>query len=209
MATINMSDYGKGTIYSVSRGTGYSVTDIIAANPGIDIHDIASNATINLPSVVMESVNIDDYGTIYSISQKTGVSVDDIIASNPGININSIPAGASINLPSGSTIPIPKSALEVVNIDDYGSIYSISQKTGVSVDDIVAANPNIDIYDISSGTKINVPSKNIPTQKPPAVIKPTPKQEEYEQKVEDKRENDVGNEPCEKCKEFIIVIDPG
>jgi len=203
MATVNISDFGKGTIYSVSRGTGYSVKDIIAANPGIDINNIAPNATINLPNTVMESVNIDDYGSIYSISQKTGIPVDDIIASNSGIDINSIPSGASINLPRGNVIPAPQSALEIVNIDDYGSIYSISQKTGVPVDDIVAANPNIDVNNISTGTKINVPSKNISLKKPPAVTKPKPptlKQEAYEQKVEEKRENEVGNEPKKNCK---------
>lgn len=203
MATVSMSDFGKGTIYSVSRGTGYSVADIISANPGIDINDIASNATINLPNAVMESVNIDDYGSIYSISQKTGVSVDDIIASNSGIDINSIPSGASINLPSGSVISTPQSALKVVDIDDYGSVYQISQKTGVPVSDIIAANPNIDVNNISDGTKINMPSKNISPQKTPATIKAkpsSPNQEAYENKVEDKRENDVGNEPKSECE---------
>ena len=201
-SAVNIDDYG--SIYSISQKTGISVDDIIAANPGININSIPAGTTINVTKEVLSTVNIDDYGSIYSISQKTGVSVDDIIAANPGININSIPAGTTIN--------VTKEVLSTVNIDDYGSIYSISQKTGISVDDIVAANPGIDINDISSGTKINVPKKSISPSNPvipTEPVSPTPEQQVYEETVEDKNDTEVGNEPCEKCKEFIIVIDPG
>lgn len=205
---VRVGDYAKGTIYSISRETGYKLSDIIASNPGIDIHNLTADTIIKLPTPkkVFSAVNIDDYGSIYSISRETGVSVDDIIAANPGINVNSIPSGTSIKLPTSSAV------MQNVNIDDYGTIYQIHKHTGVPVEDIVKANPDIDINHIPPHTNINVPSKSIPSKQTPKVTNPkppTPTQEEYEKKVESKPDREIGNEPCEKCKEFIIVIDPG
>ena len=196
---VRVGDYAKGTIYSISRETGYKVADIIASNPEINIHNLTADTIIKLPTPkeVFTAVNIDDYGSIYSISRETGVSVDDIIAANPEINVNSIPSGASIKLPTSSAV------MQNVNIDDYGTIYQIHKHTGVPVEDIVKANPDIDINHIPPHTNIKVPSKSIPSKQTPKVTNPkppTPKQEEFEDKVESKSDKEIGNEPQKNCK---------
>ena len=144
-------------------------------------------------------VRVGDYakGTIYSISRETGYKVSDIIAANPGINVNSIPSGASIKLPTSSAV------MQNVNIDDYGTIYQIHKHTGVPVEDIIKANPDIDINHIPPHTNIKVPSKSIPSKQTPKVTNPkppTPIQEAYEKKVESKSDREIGNEPKKNCK---------
>ncbi len=198
---VRVGDFQNGTIYSISRATGYKVSDIIAANPGVDIRDLTAETVIKLPAQEITSgiVNIDEYGSIYGISRKTGIPVDDIIQANPNIDIHDIPSGTKIRLPRiGAT---DQTIMKTVNIDDYGTVYQIHRQTGVPVDDIVQANPNLDINNIPPHTDINVPTKSIP--KHPAVDHPqppTPAQEQYDNNVDRQRDVDVGNEPKSECE---------
>ena len=48
--------------------------------------------------------------------------------------------------------------MKSINIDKYGTIYNMSRKTGISLGDIIKANPNIDVRSIPSGTSINLPN---------------------------------------------------
>lgn len=95
--------------------------------------------------------------TFWSISRKYGISVNELINANPQISSSGvIYAGQTINIPSTN-----KSTYTVMPGD---TIWSISRKLGVSINNLLTANPQItNTSHIYPGQIINIPTTSVPT----------------------------------------------
>lgn len=100
---------------------------------------------------------------IERIAHKSGVSVSTLNKLN-GLKADSIiHPGQTLKLPNSKTIvskaPETSPAVPEIRIHTVQSgetYYKISMKYGISIDDLIAANPNIDHHALRVGQKINV-----------------------------------------------------
>lgn len=118
--------------------------------------------------------------TMWKLSQEWGISLANLIAANPHItNPNALMTGDVINIPKSSstqaqsmsmmptsvTLPSVGSVVEqllpgfqIYTVTSGDTLYHISEQYGVSVNDILALNPNITNADeIMVGMKILIP----------------------------------------------------
>ena len=111
--------------------------------------------------------------TLYSLARRYGATVAEIQTENPELS-QGLKVGQTIKIPYGK---VPEKATEVVNtakakIHTVGSgetLYSISRRYGVSVDDIKRWN-NLPNNNLSSGQKLRVSA--LPVQPPAATTLP-------------------------------------
>jgi LysM repeat protein len=100
------------------------------------------------------------------IAQQFGVSTQALIAANPGINPNLISPGQVLNIPgAGSTVPPPPSGgtnppaanpgTYTVRRGDW--IFAIARRYGITVPQLLAANPGVNANFIYPGLVLNIP----------------------------------------------------
>lgn len=108
--------------------------------------------------------------TFYKLSQQFGVSVEAIIRANPGVNPNNLQIGQRVCIPSTAppAPPTPPTLPPCTNgfyytIKAGDTLYNISQQFGVSVDEIMRANPGINPNNLQIGQVICIPRAVTPT----------------------------------------------
>jgi LysM repeat protein len=124
--------------------------------------------------------------TLNRISAKNGVSVAAIVAANPGLNPNFISVGQPINVPcpdqtlppsafptagpvpsTGTTNPPPATTCQPTYTVQRGDwTYAIARRYGMSVQALMAANPNANLNYLYPGQVLNVPCGSPGTQPP-------------------------------------------
>ncbi|MBO4451550.1 MAG: LysM peptidoglycan-binding domain-containing protein [Bacteroidaceae bacterium] len=112
------------TLYSISRTYGVTISAIQAANPGLG-ETIIAGQTINIPSSSTPPQNGNVQGSVQHI----------IIQPTP---VTTTPVATT---PVTPEIPPCKETYEVKKKE---TLYSIAQRFGVTMDEIVAANPTIE-----------------------------------------------------------------
>lgn len=162
----------KETWYGISRLYAVPVKDLISANPGIDTLKIGMQITIPEVSVEKQPQvksgflqhTVVAHETLFSLSKKYNVSIDELYRHNPVLN-EGLKTGQVLNIPDrsgthpgtveGQVKPTPpesnvkkvEAAKEVKYRDHIvqkkETLYSISKKYDVEVDDILKANPGI------------------------------------------------------------------
>ncbi len=104
--------------------------------------------------------------TLYGISKKFGVSIDSLIELNPSVR-DGVKAGSIIIIRPGSAkqeAPIAPAEKKGVNDDGTYKIgqgetlYRIAEENGITVDDILRANPRLDALNYQAGETIIIPS---------------------------------------------------
>ncbi len=112
--------------------------------------------------------------SLWWISQQTGIPLDALEAANPQVtDVHKIPIGAPIVIPAaagenGSALQQASAANPSPDDPTPGSVYkmqkgdtlwALSQQTGIPLDDIEAANPQVtDVRKIPIGAEINIPN---------------------------------------------------
>lgn len=96
--------------------------------------------------------------TLYSISRQNGLTVDDVLKANPGLTENLL-AGQSILIPMRSTHPEiqnlgPCKSTHIVKKKE--TLYAISNQYGVSIEELLDANPQIGDK-LKKGTELCIP----------------------------------------------------
>ena len=83
--------------------------------------------------------------TLYSLSQRYGVSVDGIIAANPSLKTESLKIGTVIMIPrqARGTGIAGSDCREMHKVAKKETVWSISQRYGITVDELIAANPEM------------------------------------------------------------------
>jgi len=186
----------KETLYALSRKYGVAVDDIKKANADINTNDLKIGQVLRVPSPEKTtttaankntSIHIVIAGeTLYSIAKKYNVSVDEVKKINPtaatGLSIGDellIP-GRPVetvikrnDTPANNTVINPSQTSHTVASGE--TLYSISRKYNVSVEDLKAWNP-----ETSTGLKVGQSLKLTPivvkadvpvtTEKPKPII---------------------------------------
>jgi cell wall-associated NlpC family hydrolase len=97
------------TVASVARLYGLALADVLAANPGLDVHHLEVGTPIALPTPAngwpQQQVVAGDRAS--SIAQRGGYSLDMLSALNPGIDLEHLEVGQSLNVPlAGGSAPV-------------------------------------------------------------------------------------------------------
>lgn len=190
VTTVNGKDFyyydvqPKETLFSLSQRLGISREEIVAYNPGVDgglkaytrlYFPVEAGVTsISAGDHITTSHEVGKGETLYGISKKYGISVDRLIALNPS---------ARDGIKSGDTLVILQEETPVETatgtthrmasthtIAQGETLYRIAVNNGITVEQLLAANPGIDAYNYSEGTVINIPgSDSTPVHSTPAV----------------------------------------
>lgn len=104
--------------------------------------------------------------TLYSLARLHHTTIDKILSINPGLTVESLQAGQTILLPTGGAAGSP--ITHVVSKGD--TMWNIAKRYDITVDELVAANPEMKQadYKLKKGSIINIPAittaSNSPTQ---------------------------------------------
>ncbi|HHV27445.1 LysM peptidoglycan-binding domain-containing protein [Anaerosalibacter bizertensis] len=96
--------------------------------------------------------------TLYELARRNGTTVQAIMAINPGINPNNLRVGQIICIPGAvppQPVPCPNGFYYTIRSGD--TLYSIGQRYGVSVQELMAANPGINPNNLRIGQTICIP----------------------------------------------------
>lgn len=166
---VNIVAIPTDTLFSLARiFSVLTIEDILALNPGIvnpnvifpgqiiSIPSVAPQPPDPLPSPAQYLVRPTD--TLFSIAQRFGLTVNLLLAENPQIvDPALIFANQVINLVVTPPLPPQLGTIQIyVSVGE--TLLSIARRTGVSLQAIIAANPQISDPDlIFVGQIINVP----------------------------------------------------
>lgn len=140
------------TMFSIARQFGVSLDALIAANPQIpDPSQIRPGQVVCIPRQSTTcppgtfSYTVQPGDTMFTIAQRFGVSLNALIAANPQIpNPNLIFPGQIVCVPIVSQPPggCPAGTF-AYTVRPGDTMFNIARRFGVSLDDLIRANPQI------------------------------------------------------------------
>lgn len=122
--------------------------------------NVPAQNTVSEQNVYRHTVQAGE--TLYHLAQAYGVTQEQIQALNPGLTAQSLKAGAEILIPvsnkEGNRAAIDGRIEHKVQKKE--TLWSISQKYGITVEDLVAANPQMEEagYQLKKGEVIYIPN---------------------------------------------------
>lgn len=145
-----------------------SVAAIAAANPGINPTNLQVGQAICMPALSPPNpcpcgskVYLVQAGdSFYSIAQKFNIPFDVFYSANIGLNPANLQIGQAVCLPSLPACPNNSIAYAIEPGDTY---FSLAKFAGVTVDQIIAANPGVDPNNLQVGQVICLPYRPAPT----------------------------------------------
>jgi peptidoglycan endopeptidase LytF len=155
------------TLYELARTYNTTVEAIMAINPGIDPYNLQIGQVICIPESDKPPHKCDGHyyvvrpgDTLYTISKKYNVSVAKLIEANPGIDPNNLQVGQLICIPkSDHHKPCPGGT--IYKVMEHDNLSTILLRFNISVRDLEAGNPDIDIDKIKPGQELCIlPHKN-------------------------------------------------
>ncbi len=163
------------TFYSIAMRYNTTVAALIAANPNVNPNALCVGQIICIPMPyppcpggTYYTVKAGD--TFYSIARRYNISLDALLNANPNVNPDALYIGQVICIP-GSTPPPPPPRPCPVGTTPYivragDTFFSIARRFNISVDALIAANPNVDPDNLMVGQQICVPMYTPPTECP-------------------------------------------
>lgn len=138
---------GQYVLVVTSRGN-----EPIAPKPSSDMSSVAPGKHVIAPGE-----------TLYHIAQTNNITLRDLLAANPSLNPESYTAGQEIIIPDMTAVDGPVTAVTAparnntnkYEVKEGDTFYGIAQAHGLTVDQLVAANPSIDI--LKAGMEIDLP----------------------------------------------------
>lgn len=102
--------------------------------------------------------------TLYGLSHKYGVTVEQIMQANEGLTFENLKAGTCILVPSNGTGQ--PACREMHRVKKGETLWSISHMYGLTVDELIAANPGMGApdYKLKKGSDICIPYPAPPVQ---------------------------------------------
>ncbi len=152
------------TLFQLARRFNTTVEGIMAINPGIDPNNLQIGQVICIPGEAALPpcpngfyYTIKAGDTLYNLSQKFNVPLQEIINANPGIDPNNLQIGQVICIPR-VTVPLPPCPNGFYYTIKAGdTLYNLSQKFNVPLQEIINANPGIDPNRLQIGQVICIP----------------------------------------------------
>jgi LysM repeat protein len=153
------------TFYSIARRFGIAVEALAASNPGVDPNWLQIGQQICVPAPVPpptpcpgRNYTLRPGDTLIGIARREGYTLDALIAVNPGINLNAFQVGQVICLPpSPGGGPFPCFGGSIYIIRPGNTFYSIARRFGVSLNQLLTANPDIDPVRLRVGDPLCIP----------------------------------------------------
>lgn len=160
----------KETVFSISKRLGLSSAEIIEANPAV-ADGLQAYMRLYFPVergeviITVEPVNgtthtVKKGETLYGISHQYGVTVDRIIQLNPMAR-NGVQVGQELIIaldePVQETTVMPAIA-STHEIAPGETLYRIAADNGLTVEQLLRANPGLDAFNYSAGMTINIPA---------------------------------------------------
>jgi LysM repeat protein len=161
------------TLFSIAKAYGVPQKEIIAANKEAEtslrtgqVLRIPAEQNVNLPP----SMNSDNYifhiveagQTVFSIAEKYNLTKEQIYKHNPEVEISPLQAGQVIKIPknaeAGKEVNSETSFVEH-KVKRKETLYSISKNYKITVDDIIALNPELNTSDIQPGQILKIPTE--------------------------------------------------
>lgn len=156
------------TYYGLAQRYNTTVTAISAANPGVDPNNLQIGQAICLPAIMPPNpcpcgskiylVQAGD--SFYSIAQKFNIPFDVFYMANSGLDPANLQIGQAVCIPMLPACPVNSIPHAIRPGETY---YSLAQIYGVSVNDIIMANPGVDPNNLQVGQLICLPYRPIPT----------------------------------------------
>lgn len=157
------------TVYSIASKYNVSVQDIYRLNPGSE-KGIKEGSKLKIPQTKKVSGYsnhlIEPKETLYSVARMYKMSVDDIKKANPGLDETSFSSGKTIKIPTIGNSPFVLTTYNHSSVTapepDYRvkkgeTLYSIGKAHNVSVERLLAANPNLKEGGLREGMNIVIP----------------------------------------------------
>ncbi|MTI62234.1 MAG: LysM peptidoglycan-binding domain-containing protein [Firmicutes bacterium] len=153
------------TLYSIAKRYNISVQSIIESNPGIQAESLQIGQQICIPTQAPPQepcpgrlYNIKAGDTFISIARQFGYTLDALLAINPGVDPNNLRVGQEICLPpSPGGGPFPCYGGSIYRIKAGDTLYSIARQYGVSLEQIINANPQLDPENLIIGDPVCIP----------------------------------------------------
>jgi LysM repeat protein len=148
------------TLYSIGVKYGVKAADIISINPSLNINALPIGTEVRLPDteIPVEDNNyyyhhIAQGETLYQLGVKYNLLQEKIKEVNPGIDWSA--------LSIGQVIAIPKANAQTHHIYTHTvrkkeTLFSISQKYGVSINEIINANPGLTTDNLQKGQTLTI-----------------------------------------------------
>jgi len=149
------------TFYSIARRFGVTVQALIQANPGVNPDALLIGQQICIPPAQRVcppgsfSYQIQPGDTLYFLAIRYNTTVEAIMRLNPGIDPYNLIIGSYICIPRVAVTCPPGSTFYVIAPGD--TLFSLARRFGVSVADIIVANPGIDPFNLRVGQRICIP----------------------------------------------------
>ena len=159
------------TLYSISKKYNVSTEDILKANPEVK-NGVQENSILTIPkAAIIDSSTpnkhiIQPKDTKYSVSKKYGISIEELEKLNPEIGTE-FEIGTEIRLKKGVVLSLPKSVKNIISSENVISyeveaketLYSISKKFNVSIEEIIDKNPSAK-DGLTEGSLLILPKKS-------------------------------------------------
>ena len=160
------------TLYGLSKTYGILQEDIVANNPQVE-SGLKLGEEIIIPQPIVKNATteqvendgsllyhtIEQGETLYRLSKNYNTSIENILRLNPGISPENFKTGTVIkimaNAPKIEKVETTVTVMESYVAERGDNMKKIARRTGVDVDDLEDANPNIG--KVKSGMTIQIP----------------------------------------------------
>ncbi len=183
--TINGKTYYLHTVkkgenlYRISLAYHLKQKDIIIANPEAISGNVKEGQVLKIPVdpvtpksfQYIESDNFiyhitEEQQTLFFITQKYNVTQAELYKYNPELEVSPLQVGQVVRIPKKENVS--ESGESFRPIENYTehkvrrkeTKYSISQQYSITVDELIAANPQLNTQDLQAGSKIRIPVKS-------------------------------------------------
>ncbi len=153
------------TLYSIANRYNISVQSILNANPGIQADRLQIGQQICIPAEAPAQepcpgrlYTVQPGDTFIEIARRFGYTLDALISINLGVNPNNLRVGQEICLPpSPGGGPFPCYGGSIYRIRAGDTLYSIARRFGVTLNELIAANPQLDANNLVIGEPVCIP----------------------------------------------------
>ncbi len=161
------------TFFALAQRFNTTVPALIAANPTVNPNFLQVGQVICIPGQVTPApcpggnlYTIRPGDTLFAISRRFNVSLDDLLDANPGIDPNMLMVGQRICIPVGEPGECPENT-QPYTIRAGDTFFSIAQRFNVSLEALIAANPDVNPDALLVGQVICIPRPGPPVTCPP------------------------------------------
>lgn len=153
------------TTYSIARQYKMDLQELYKLNPKSKT-SIKAGDELMIPlvqKIEYKSHKPQKGETIYSISKQYGLTVDDILQANPNLGNKGLKVGKNIRIPiitynHNENHPIQTVQVQEYKVQSKETLYGISKKFDVTIEDIMSANPDLK-GGLKEGMVIAIPAK--------------------------------------------------